>query len=594
VNAPRRLPAKDVVIIGLGWTGSILANELTDEGLDVVAIERGPWRNTADDFAPNTVQDELRYRIRHELFLQPSQTTFTFRNRMNQSALPIRTWGAFMPPNGVGGGGVHWNAETWRFLPSDFVLKSHLTQRYGARFLPQDISIQDWGVTYAQLEPHYDRFEYLCGTSGTAGNLNGQIQAGGNPFEGPRSRPYPTPAQAQPFSHTLFAKAAREMGYKPFPQPSGNLSQAYTNPLGVRMGPCTYCGFCEWFGCANYSKASPQTTLLPVLVRKPNFSARDQCEVTRINVDASGKRATGVTFIDSSGVEWEQPAELVILSAYTIFNVQLLLLSGIGAPYDPQANKGVIGRNFTHQTISDVESFFDKSKFNFNPFIASGAIGMCIDEFNGDNFDHGPHGFVGGGYMGQVQTNGRPIESTPVPPGTPRWGGQWKQAVRDNYLSALKPGTGVHGSMYSYRDVYLDRDPTYQDRFGRPLIRITMDFHENEIKQNAFLTDRFAEVFQAMGAHTVNRKYRKGPYDITDYQTTHLCGGAIMGTDPGTSAINPYLQSWDVPNLFVMGASAFPQNAGYNPTGTLAALALWSAHAIRTRYLKNPGALLHA
>jgi gluconate 2-dehydrogenase alpha chain len=594
VNAPRRLPAKDVVIIGLGWTGSILANELTDEGLDVVAIERGPWRNTAEDFAPNTVQDELRYRIRHELFLQPSQTTFTFRNKMDQTALPIRTWGAFMPPNGVGGGGVHWNAETWRFLPSDFVLKSHLTQRYGARFLPADISIQDWGVTYEQLEPHYDRFEYLCGTSGTAGNLLGQIQAGGNPFEGARSRPYPTPAQAQPFSHTLFAQAAREMGYKPFPQPSGNLSQAYTNPLGVRMGPCTYCGFCEWFGCANYSKASPQTTLLPVLVRKPNFSARDQCEVTRINLDASGKRATGVTFVDSSGVEWEQPADLVILSAYTIFNVQLLLLSGIGTPYDPLSNKGVIGRNFTHQTISDVESFFDKSKFNFNPFIASGAIGMCIDEFNGDNFDHGPHGFVGGGYMGQVQTNGRPIESTPVPPGTPRWGAQWKQAVRDNYLSALKPGTGVHGSMYSYRDVYLDRDPTYQDRFGRPLVRITMDFHDNEIKQNAFLTDRFAEIFQAMGAHTVNKKYRKGPYDITDYQTTHLCGGAIMGTDPSTSALNPYLQSWDVPNLFVMGASAFPQNAGYNPTGTLAALALWSAQAIRTRYLKNPGALLHA
>ena len=91
----------------------------------------------------------------------------------------------------------------------------------------------------------------------------GKIQEGGNPFEGPRSRDYPTPAQTQPFSHTLFAKAAAEMGYKPFPQPSGNLSQAYTNPLGVRLGPCTYCGFCEWFGCGNYSKASPQTTLLP-------------------------------------------------------------------------------------------------------------------------------------------------------------------------------------------------------------------------------------------------------------------------------------------------------------------------------------------
>jgi len=590
----RTLPARDVVIVGLGWTGSILANELTDAGLTVTAIERGPWRDAPTDFPPNAAQDELRYRIRHELFLQPAQTTFTFRNSMSQSALPIRTWGAFMPPNGVGGGGVHWNAETWRFLPSDFVLRTHLTQRYGARFLPPDMTIQDWGVTYEELEPCYDRFEYLCGTSGTAGNLRGQIQPGGNPFEGPRSRPYPTPAQQQPFSHTLFGQAARQLGYKPFPQPSGNLSQAYTNPLGVRMGPCTYCGFCEWFGCANYSKASPQTTILPVLVRKSNFSARTECEVTRINTDAAGRHASGVSFVDSAGVEWEQPAQLVILAAYTIFNVQLLMLSGIGQRYDPVGNTGVIGRNFTHQTISDVLSFFDPAKFIFNPFIASGAIGMCIDEFNGDNFDHGPHGFVGGGYMGQVQTNGRPIESTPVPPGTPSWGAKWKQAVRDNYQSALQPGTGVHGSMYSYRDVYLDLDPTYRDRFGRPLVRITMDFHDNEIKQNRFLTDKFAEIFMAMGARQVEKQYRKAPYSITDYQTTHLCGGAVMGSDPHTSALNRYLQSWDVPNLFVMGASAFPQNAGYNPTGTLAALAYWSADAIRTRYLKNPGPLVHA
>jgi len=81
---------------------------------------------------------------------------------------------------------------------------------------------------------------------------------------------------------------------------------------------------------------------------------------------------------------------------------------------------------------------------------------------------------------------------------------------------------------------------------------------------------------------------------VTQYQTSHLNGGAIMGTNPGNSALNMYLQSWDVPNLFVMGASAFPQNAGYNPTGTVAALAYWSAEAIRTQYLKNPGPLVHA
>ena len=101
----RKLPHKDAVVIGLGWTGSILSYELTDAGLDVVAIERGPWRDTPTDFPPTYDQDELRYRIRHELFLRPAQLTFSFRNKMDQTALPIRGWGAFMPPNGVGGGG---------------------------------------------------------------------------------------------------------------------------------------------------------------------------------------------------------------------------------------------------------------------------------------------------------------------------------------------------------------------------------------------------------------------------------------------------------------------------------------------------------
>ncbi len=590
----RRLPKKDVVIIGLGWTGAIMAQELTEEGLDVIAIERGPWRDSPTDFPPTYMQDELRYRIRHELFLSPAQNTFTFRNKVSQTALPIRSWGAFMPGNGVGGAGVHWNGEIWRFLPSDFVLKTHLTQRYGAKFLPPDMTIQDWGVTYQELEPCYDKFEYLCGASGTAGNLNGKIQDGGNPFEGARSRPYPNPAQEQPFGYQLFAKSARELGYKPFPQPSANLSRPYQNPLGLRLGGCTYCGFCEWFGCANYSKASPQTTILPVLLRKPNFSARTNSEVVRINTDSAGKRATGVTFVDTSGEQWEQPAELVILAAYSLFNVQLLLHSGIGRPYDPVSQKGVIGRNYTHQTVSTAVGFFDHKKFNFNPFIASGSIGMCVDEFNGDNFDHGPHGFVGGGYVGHVQTGARPIETTPTPPGTPRWGSAWKEAVRDNYLSTIKPGTGVHGSFYAYRDVYLDLDPTYKDHFGRPLMRMTIDLHDNEIRQNRFLTDKFAEIVQGMGAREVVKTYRTGPYDITQYQTTHLNGGVIMGADPNTSALNRYLQSWDVPNLFVTGASAFPQNAGYNPTGTVGALAYWSAAAIRNQYLRKPGKLVDA
>ncbi len=233
----RKLPAKDVAIVGLGWSGAILAHELAQEGLDIVAIERGPWRDTATDFSPAYAQDELRYRIRHELFLRPAQTSLTFRNNRSQTALPVRDWGAFMLGNGVGGGGLHWNAETWRFSPTDFTLRSHLTQRYGAGALPDDMTIQDWGVTYDELEPHYDKFEYLCGTAGTAGNLKGVIQAGGNPFEGPRSRPHPSTAtKAVDTATPSSAKAAAELGYKPSLQPSWQHVASLYQPARCRDG----------------------------------------------------------------------------------------------------------------------------------------------------------------------------------------------------------------------------------------------------------------------------------------------------------------------------------------------------------------------
>jgi gluconate 2-dehydrogenase alpha chain len=216
---------------------------------------------------------------------------------------------------------------------------------------------------------------------------------------------------------------------------------------------------------------------------------------------------------------------------------------------------------------------------------------MCIDEFNGDNFDHGPHGFVGGGYMGAVQTNGRPLQTTRTPKGTPRWGLEWKEAVAKNYLSSYEAVT--HGGCCSYRDAYCDLDPTYTDRLGRKLMRITFDFHENELKMSQYLTDRLAEVVQKMEPRQIEKKPRTGPYDSRVYQTTHTCGGAIMGVDPKSSALNRYLQSWDVSNLFVLGATAFPQNAGYNPTDTVGALAYWAADAIVNQYMKNPGPLVH-
>ncbi len=586
----KKLPAVDVLLVGFGWTGAILGQELTDAGLQVLALERGPWRDTPIDFATTFIQDELRYYYRHRLFQEPARETLTFRNRASERALPMRELGSFLPAAGVGGAGIHWNGQNWRFLPSDFVARRHNLTRYGQQSIPPEMTIQDWGVTYDELEPHYDKWEYLCGISGKAGNIKGQIQSGGNPFEGARTRDFPNPPMEMTYAPVLFAKAAEETGLHPFPAPSANMSRAYTNPLGVQLGPCTYCGFCEKFACGNYSKASPQTTILPVLMRKPNFTLKTNSEAIRINLDGERKRAVSVTYVDLEGEEYEQPAELIILTAFILHNVHLLLVSGIGTPYDPSSGKGTLGKNYAYQIVSSVDVFYDDKILN--PFIGAGALGMVVDDFNGDNFDHAKLGFIGGGYIALWTTNGRPIETHPTPGGTAAWGAKWKKAVIDNYLKSASIAT--HGAVMSHRANHLDLDPTYRDVHGRPLMRMTFDFQDNEHKMSDFLTDRAAAIAHAMKPREYHARPRRGHYDIVPYQTTHNTGGAIMGSNPQESVVNRYLQHWDVPNLFIMGSSAFPQNPGYNPTGTVGALTYWAADAIKTQYLKNPGPLVQA
>ena len=583
-----KLKPVDVVTVGVGLTGTILAKELADTGLKVVGLERGRWRDTDPDFAMPGAHDELKYVRRHELMQDLSKETLTFRNAMSETALPMRSLGSFLPGEGVGGAAVHWGGLTWRFLPWDFETKSRTLARYGKNQVAEDCTLQDWGVTYDELEPHFDRFEYLYGISGKAGNLQGRIIPGGNPFEGPRSREYPNPPLKHPYSSALFKKAAESMGYKPFPIPTGANSRPYKNEYGATINACVYCGYCQFFGCEMGAKASPQTAVLPALMQNKNFELRTLCNVVKVNLDSEKKRAVSVTYVDSRGREFEQPADLVLLTSYVLNNTRLMLLSGIGKPYDPVANTGVVGRNYAYQTPSSVTLFFDDK--NFNSFMGAGGSALAIDEFNGDNFDHSGLGFIGGGFFNCGSNGARPIEVRPVPQGTPRWGSEWKKAVAKYFNRSFS--ITIQGACQSYRTNYLDLDPTYRDAYGLPLLRMTFDRHENETKMSVWLTNKAAEIAKAVGPAKMNVSPRTGKYTIVPYQSTHNTGGAVMGADPATSAVNKYLQSWDVPNVFVVGASAFPQNGGYNPTGTVGALTFQALEAIKTKYSKRPGALV--
>lgn len=583
----------DAVIVGFGWTGAILGQELTDAGLNVVALERGAMRDTPTDAQYPKVIDELEYSVRGKLFQELARETVTIRHTPDDLAVPYRQNGSFLLGNGVGGAGFHWNGMHYRILPEELKLRSHYEERYGKKFIPEGMTIQDFGVSYEELEPHFDFAEKVFGTSGKAGNLTGKIVPGGNPREGARSSEFPTPPLQNTYGAQLFEKAAREVGFNPYPAPAANTSEPYTNPYGVRLGPCNFCGFCENYGCYMYSKASPQTTILPVLLKKPNFELRTHSYVIKVNLDSDGKKATGVTYIDAQGREVEQPADLVIMAAYQMHNVRLLLLSGIGKPYDPKTGEGVVGKNYAYQMNGAVNVLLPKGT-QLNPFVGTGAGGVSMDDLNGDQFDHGPLGFVGGASIRHIRYGGRPIKMTPTVPGTPAWGSKWKAGIADAYQRYMT--IGISGSVMSYRDACLDLDPTYKDAYGVPLLRMTFDWHDNEYNMLGYMGDRMEEVGRAMNPEKVFRAIRKKGthYDTRIYQSTHTTGGAIMGTNPSNSVVNKYLQSWDVSNVFVMGASAFPQNMGYNPTGVVAALAYWSAKAIREQYLKNAGPLVQA
>jgi gluconate 2-dehydrogenase alpha chain len=585
-----KLKSVDAICVGMGWTGAIAAMEMTKAGLNVLGFERGEFRNTEPDFTLPGVHDELAYAVQYKLFQDASRETYTFRNDVRQTALPIRQFGSFLPGDGLGGAGVHWNGVTWRFLEWDFETRSRSIARYGAKILGDDCYSQDWGVTYQELEPYYDHFEKIAGIGGKAGNLRGKKVKGGNPFEGPRENEYPNPPMAVPYSAAMFQDAVNKLGYHPFPLPSANCTRpGYKNPEGAVFGPCVYCGYCERFACEMGAKASAQVALLPILLKSPRFELRPNSRVMKINLDSTKKKATGVTYMDAQGNVQTVEAPLVFLTAFMLNNVHLLLLSGIGAPYDPSSGQGVIGRNYAYQCNTSATMFYNSGKI-FNPFMASGAIGIVFDDFNGDNFDHGPYGFIGGADISQNTTNGRPIQFHPVPHGTPRWGARWKQAVAHYYNRAFS--INAQGGVQAYRGNYLDLDPTYKNVYGEPLMRITFDWGSHERKQTVFMDGINKKVAKALGASSVIAAPLPEHYDIVPYQSTHTTGGAIMGADPKTSATNKFGQTWDVSNVFVMGATAFPQNAGYNPTGTVGALAYHTMNAVVKRYIKSPGPLV--
>jgi gluconate 2-dehydrogenase alpha chain len=588
----KKMNEVDVVLVGAGWTGGILGKEFSEAGMTVVCLERGGPQTSSEDFSVPRMRDELAIGQRFGLMINPTDNTETVRNNATETALPYRRLGSYLMGTGVGGASTHWNGHSWRWTDSEFKIRSNYEQKYGKKFIPEDMTIQDWGVTYQELEKYYDKFEKVAGISGQAGNVKGKKIGGGNIFEAPRSGNYPLPPLQNGYAGELFGETAKKMGYHPFPRPTANTSQAYTNPDGVKFGECQYCGHCERFGCEANAKGGAHLTVLPAAVRQKTFELRPHSWVTKVERDASGKKATGVVYTNTvTGEECFQPAKIVMLCAYGLNNVHLMLLSGIGEVYDPVSGKGLIGKNYCYQTGASAMLFFEDK--HFHPFMASGGMGLMIDDFHGNwDFDRTESGHIGGAIIGTAMYGGRPIQWHPVPSGTPGWGSQWKEETAKWYDRAMN--ISASGSVMPNRGNFLDLDPTYRNRFGMPQMRMTFDYKDNERKISAHSAKIINEIAMAMNPTHLTKATMRTSWNTTIYQTTHNTGGTIMGTNPGNSVTNKYGQVWGVDNLFIMGASLFPHNSAYNPTGPVAAIAYMAADIIKNVYIKNPGKLIDA
>ncbi|MBP2078829.1 GMC family oxidoreductase [Oceanobacillus polygoni] len=568
-----KLPKVPAVIVGMGWAGGIIAAELTKAGIPVVGLERGKERTTNDYLMGH---DELRFQHRTELMQDLSKETITHRNNPNMRALPMRSYGTFIVGDGVGGAGSHWNGQTYRFLPYDFEIKTLTEEKYGANKLGPEYTLQDWGMTYDEIEPYYDTFEKMAGISGETVEMYGH-----------RSNPYPTGPMVKTPTFELFEEATKKFGYHPYMIPSGNLSENYTNPDGIARGACQYCAYCENFGCEYGAKADPVVTVIPVAKETGNLDLRTHSNVTQILND--GTKATGVVYVNTiTGEEFEQPADVVIVTSYVFNNVRLLLNSNIGTPYNPETGEGSIGKNYCYQVSAGATTLFYDDK-SFNNYAGAGALGIEIPDFAGDNFDHSDVNFIHGSGIRMTQYGNRPIAINHTPSGTPSWGAEFKKQSIKYANSTLQVKS--QGASIPHKDNYLDLDPEYKDAYGMPLLRMTYDYTEQDKELVKYMAKVTRKIAEEIGADHYETSEEQAPFNVNVDTNTHNTGGVIMGADPETSAVNSYLQMWEAENVFVIGASAFPHNSSFNPTGTIGALSYRASEGI-IKYLEDGGGLL--
>jgi choline dehydrogenase-like flavoprotein len=536
----------NAVVIGSGAGGGVVAKELAEAGLEVVVLERG--RSVTPD---EERKDDLRNQRTTALGVpygpDEGKEPRVFVDTQGRAEVVWPADGSYNNNAAcVGGGTLSYGAMAWRYMSQDFRMKS----LYG---VPAGSTLEDWPITYDDLEPFYEKAEREIGVSG---------DQSGDPFKAPRRRPLPMPPLPDSRETQTLKPAAQRLGWHPFYIPM----LRNTVPYNGRAG-CMRCRWCCGFACECNAKGGTQNTVIPAALATGHCELRTRSIVAGILLDSKG-RARAVEYYDERDRRQTQIADLVIVSGGAIESARLLLNSrsdlfpqGLGNRFD------WVGRNLQGHAYSGALGLFDHEVYDD---LGPGAeIAIC-------DFNHGNPGLVGGMMLAN-EFQRLPYQFTNFgPPGVPRWGKTHKDFMRTWFRrSIIIMGPSQEMPVFDSR---VQVDPQVRDYWGIPVARLSGLDHPHNIELCRFASDKAELWLKEAGAiQTVRRQ--KAQQWLSAGQ--HQAGTCRMGNDPQTSVVDKHCKLHDVDNVFVIDASVHVTNGGFNPVLTIMAIAYYASDYIK-------------
>jgi choline dehydrogenase-like flavoprotein len=550
----------DVCIVGSGAGAGPVALVLAEAGYSVVVLEKGPWFKE-EDFHKDEIANARRPRFTPDLHQQPHVVELKSDDGSWSSWATHETGWDFWNGNMVGGASNLMSAFFHRLKPDDFRLRSAFGPVEGA-------DVEDWPLSYDELEPWYALVEKRVGVSG-------RVTA--HPHADRRSTPdFPYPPLVEHPLSGWVDRACTQLGMHPVVVPRGILAA----PAMERQG-CALTGFCAGYGCNTAAKGSSRAALLGPAVKTGHCEVRPNAMVRRIATDEKG-RIQHVEYVDASRKVQRVDARVYVVACQAIESARLLLAST--GPRHPQGlgnRSGLVGRNLLFSTAAWGMAGFPHDRFTPAQVDELKSplpwLNRAVQDFYEVN--HPELGRIKGGTLEFMLRHpngiGRAVGVARNGGDGMLWGWKLKEALLEQFTHRRHVVFEVFADWLPNENSRVTLDGKVKDVFGLPVARVRIGKHPRNQQVADVLTQEGKKVLVQMGGQDVVTSSRGAP------ATNLLAGTCRFGKDPGRSVLDPDCRSHEVENLFVTDGSFMPTGGSVPYTFTIYANAFRVAEKIK-------------